>query len=129
MNTAATAVAVHQSTQTDDQRDTDNERRRPYRCTVCPKAYTCSSGLKYHRQHAHPSSLNTALTNRQFNEQFVYHTTPHTLFPNYPSSPPRLPLPNDTILNSNNPNAPQNTTMHDNSEQLGNQLSTETVKF
>ncbi len=70
-----------------------------------------------------------ALTNREFNEQFVYHTTPPTPFPIYPS-PPRLPLPNlPNDASTNNPNAPQNTTVHDNAEQLGNQQSTETCKF
>ena len=161
MNTAATAAAVRQSTETDDQRDTANERRRQYRWTVCPKAFTkkgdlticlrkhivkrlyrctvclkayaCSSGLQYHRQHAHPSS-HTALTNRQFNEQFVNHTTPPTPFTNYPSPPSRLPLlnrPNDasTILKRNDSRAFQNTTVHHNAEQPGNQQSTETGKF
>ncbi len=75
-----------------------------------------------------------ALTNRQLNEQFVYHITSPTPFPNYSSPSPHLPLsnrPNDTstILNRNDPSAPQNTTMHDNAEQPGNQQSTQTGKF
>ncbi len=73
-----------------------------------------------------------ALTNRQFNEQLVYHNTPQTLFPNYPSPPPppHLPLPNrPNDTSTNNPNAPQNTTVHDNAEQLDNQQSTQTGKF
>ncbi len=105
---------------------------RPFQCTVCPKAYTCSSSLQYHRQHAHPPPPSTALTNRQFNDQFVYHTKPPSPFPNYlsPPPPPHLPLPNrPNDASTNNPNSPQNTTMHDNSEQLGNQQSTETGKF
>ncbi len=49
MNTAATVVAVHQSTEADDLRDTDNERRRrPHRCTVCSKAFTQKGHLKVH---------------------------------------------------------------------------------
>ncbi len=163
VNTAATAVAVHQSTETDDQRDTDNERRRRpfrctvcpkafpqkcnltvhlckntgerlYQCTVCPKAYACSKGLQYHRQHAQPPPPSTALTNWQFNDQFAYHITPPFAFPNYPPFPLRLPLPSgfqniSTLLNRNNQSALQNTTVHDNAEQLGNQLSPETGKF
>ena len=76
-----------------------------------------------------------ALTNREFNEQLVFHTTPPTSFPNYLSPSLHLPLsnrPNDvsTILNNcNDPSAPQKTTMHDNAEQPDNQQSIETGKF
>ncbi len=75
-----------------------------------------------------------ALTNREFNEQFVYHTTPPSPFPNYPSPLPHLPLPSgspniSTLLNRNDQSAPQNTTVQDNAEQLGNQQSPETGKF
>ena len=48
VNTAATAVAVHQSTQTDDLRDTDNKWRRSYQCTVCLKEFTQKGNLIVH---------------------------------------------------------------------------------
>ena len=79
-----------------------------------------------------------ALTNRQFNEQFVYHTTPPSPFPNYPSPPPRVqlqqqlpPCPTlDTLLlNRIDQSVPSSTAVHDNAEQPGNQQSTETGKF
>ncbi len=135
MNTAATAVAVHQSTEADDLRDTANERRRPYRCTVCPKAFIFSSNLQYLRQHDHPSPPPTTLTNRQLNEQFVNHTTHLSPSLNHPS-PPRLCLllltraTFDTlVLNRNDQSVPTSTVVHDNAEQLGNQQSIETGKF
>ena len=78
-----------------------------------------------------------ALTNRQFNEMFVYHTAPQSPSARYPSPPPprRLPSPNiATGVNLNDQNAPQNTTAADhhhdlNNEQLGNHQATETGKF
>ncbi len=75
-----------------------------------------------------------ALTNREFNEQFVYHTTPPSPFFNYSDTPPRLQLPScptlDTLLlNGNDQSVPSSTAVNDNAEQLGNQQSTETGKF
>ena len=79
-----------------------------------------------------------ALTNREFNEQFVYHTTPPSPFPNYPSPPPRVPLQQqlppcptlDTLLlNRIDQSVPSSTAVNDNAEQPGNQQSTETGKF
>ncbi len=71
-----------------------------------------------------------ALTNRQFNELFVYRTSPLTPSFNYPSPPSRFPLPTgptlDTLLNRNDQRAPQYTTVNNNVEQLRNHQSTET---
>ncbi len=54
-----------------------------------------------------------ALTNRQFNEQFVYHTTPQSPSARYPSPPPLR-------HHHHHPT---------NNEQLGNHQATETGKF
>ncbi len=75
-----------------------------------------------------------ALTNRQFNEQFVYHTTPPSPFPNYPSPPPRVQLPpcptlDTLLLNRIDQSVPSSTAVNDNAEQPGHQQSTETGKF